>query len=573
MGGRPGFHHSKTQKPERTRFGKRTRTRPKLSPASSSPAQGQSSRRSSAPTAAAAPVNHVRLQKPRQALLFVRDRDTGRRFLVDGGSAVTLWPQSKPSRGSRPANITLTSASGNEIPTFGTTTREINLGGRLFTHQFICARVKQPILGRDFLADNRLVENYAGRFLTQIQTDLFIPADNQTRPTDSVNHVQVDRKVKQLFREFPQVTRVSSSGYSTLRPQHGIQHEIHTDGAQPSRARARPLFGKKLAAAKREFHAMEAAGIVTRSASSPWAVPLHMVQKPGSDSWRPCGDYRNLNNRTVTDSYVVPNLHSLNFQLKDKRVFSRLDLVKGYFQVPVAEASRAKTAVVTPFGTYQFNYMPFGLKNAGATFQRLMDSIFGDLDYVFIYLDDILISSGTAAEHDRPLQEVFRRLSQAGLAINETKSEFYKEQLEFLGHVISSSGIRLSPKHTAAVRDYPQPRSKEDVSKFLGLLNFFRSFLPAAAEMLQPLTGLMKKSATFTWGQEQQEAFHKAKKALLNAVTLQHPSPTAQVQVNTDTSATHVGAALLQREDEQQPWQQQKQQDHQQHTHTHTTTT
>ena len=99
------------------------------------------------------------------------------------------------------------------------------------------------------------------------------------------------------------------------------------------------------------------------------------------------------------------------------------------------------------------------------------------------------------------------------------------------------------------MRDYPQPKSKEDISKFLGLLNFFRSFLPEAAGVLQPLTGLMKKSATFTWGQEQQEAFQKA-----NAVTLQHPSPTAQVQVNTDASATHVGAALLQRENEQQEW-------------------
>ena len=497
----------------------------------------------------------MRLQKPRQALLFVRCRDTGRRYLVDGGSAVTLWPQSQPSRGSRPANLTLTSASGNEIPTFGTTTREINLGGRLFTHQFVCARVKQPILGRDFLADNRLVENYAGRFLTQIQTDLFIPADNQTRPTDSVNHVQVDRKVKQLLRDFPQVTRVSSSGYSKLRPQHGIQHEINTGGAQPSRSRARPLFGKKRAAALREFRAMEKAGIVTRSEGSPWAAPLHMVQKPGSDSWRPCGDFRNLNNRTVTDSYIVPNLHSLNFQLKDKRVFSRLDLVKGYFQVPVAEASRAKTAVVTPFGTFQFNFMPFGLKNAGATFQRLMDSIFGDLDYVFIYLDDILISSGTEAEHEKHLREVFRRLSKAGLAINKAKSDFFREELEFLGHVISSQGIRPSPKHTAAVRDYPPPKSKEDVSKFLGLLNFFRSFLPKAAGVLLPLTGMMKKTAVFTWGQEQQEAFQKAKEALLNAVTLQHPSPTAQVEVNTDASATHVGAVLLQREDKKQPWQ------------------
>ena len=109
-----------------------------------------------------------------------------------------------------------------------------------------------------------------------------------------------------------------------------------------------------------------------------------------------------------------------------------------------------------------------------------------------------------------------------------------------------ASGIRPSPKHTEAVRDYPPPRSKEDISKFLGLLNFFRSFLPEAAGILQPLTNLMKKSAVFTWGKEQQEAFQRAKQSLLNAVTLQHPSPTAQVQLNTDASATHVRAALLQ---------------------------
>ena len=122
--------------------------------------------------------------------------------------------------------------------------------------------------------------------------------------------------------------------------------------------------------------------------------------------------------------------------------------------------------------------MPFGLKNAGATFQRLMDSIFGDLNYVFVYLDDILISSENKEEHSRHLREVFKRLNKAGLAINIAKSEFLTLELKFLGHMVNASGIRLSPKHTAAIRDYPPPKSKEDISKFLGLLNFFRSFLP-----------------------------------------------------------------------------------------------
>ena len=156
----------------------------------------------------------------------------------------------------------------------------------------ICAKVKHPILGRDFLAENRLVENYAGRFLTQIQTDLFILAIDQTRPANNVNHVQADPRVQKLLKEYSRVTQVSSSGYSKLLPQHGVFHHIDTGEA---RSRAQPLFGKKRATAKREFKAMLKAGVVSRSAGSPWAAPLHMVKKPGTDSWRPCGDYRNLN--------------------------------------------------------------------------------------------------------------------------------------------------------------------------------------------------------------------------------------------------------------------------------------
>ena len=143
-----------------------------------------------------------------------------------------------------------------------------------------------------------------------------------------------------------------------------------------------------------------------------------------------------------------------------------------------------------------------------------MDSIFGDLDYVFIYLDDILISSGTEEEHEKHLREVFRRLSKAGLAINKAQvPNFFREELEFLGHVISSQGIRPSPKHTAAVRDYPQPKSKEDVSKFLGLLNFFRSFLPKAAGVLLPLTGMMKKTAVFHLGTRATRGFSEGQRS------------------------------------------------------------
>ena len=150
-----------------------------------------------------------------------------------------------------------------------------------------------------------------------------------------------------------------------------------------------------------------------------------------------------------------------------------------------------------------------------------MDHIFWNLDFVSVHLDDILISSGTEEEHCKHLREVFDRPHKGGLAINLPKFEFFASELEFLGHVIDASGIRPSPKHTAAVRDYPAPRLKEEISRFLGLLNFFRSYLPNAALLLQPLASLMKKSTLFVWGKRiKKKSFSQAKRALLNAITL-----------------------------------------------------
>ena len=145
----------------------------------------------------------------------------------------------------------------------------------------------------------------------------------------------------------------------------------------------------------------------------------------------------------------------------------------------------------------------------GATFQRLMDQIFGDFDFVYLY--DFLISSGTQEEHCKHLGKVWDRLSKAGLAINLPKSEFCTSELEFLRHVVDASGHQTLSKHTTVVRDYPAPHLKEDISRFLGLLNFCQSFLPNAGLLLQPLTSLMKKSAVFVWEKNQQNYFQQAK--------------------------------------------------------------
>ena len=221
---------------------------------------------------------------------------------------------------------------------------------------------------------------------------------------------------------------------------------------------------------------MEAAGIVRRS-NSPWSSPLHLVPKPGG-AWRPCGDYRRLNNATVPDRYNLPNLRDFSAQLAGKRIFSTIDLLKGYLQVDVDEESIPKTAIITPFGTWEFLRLPFGVKNAAATFQRLMDVVLQGLPFIFCYLDDILVASSTADQHMQDLRQVFERLRLNGLSINPAKCCWAAPSVKYLGHLVDAQGIRPLPKHVETIRQFQPPNSRESLSWFLGLLNFYRPFLP-----------------------------------------------------------------------------------------------
>jgi hypothetical protein len=204
-------------------------------------------------------------------------------------------------------------------------------------------------------------------------------------------------------------------------------------------AKARRLDPAKYQQAREEFRKLEQGGIIRRSDSA-WSSPLHMVLK-SDGTWRPCGDYRRLNNVTIHDRYPVPHIWDFTNSLFDCKIFSKLDLVKGYYQVPMEEKDIPKTAIVTPFGLFEFLYMPFGLKNAAQTFQRLMDKLFSALPFVFVYLDDILIASKSEAEHLIHLRAVFEVLTSNGLHINADKCVFGVPHVQFLGHAVSSSGV------------------------------------------------------------------------------------------------------------------------------------
>jgi hypothetical protein len=312
----------------------------------------------------------------------------------------------------------------------------------------------------------------------------------------------------------------------------------------PIASKFRRLDAAKLAAAKAEFAQLEKDGIVRRSCS-PWATPLHMVEK-ADGSWRPCGDYRRLNLVTVPDSYPIPNMMDFSAKISGCKFFTKIDLRKGYHQIEMNEDDIPKTAITTPFGLFEYTRMTFGLRNAGNTFQRLMDRVLGEVEPAFAYLDDVLISSPDAHQHELDVRQTLRALQAAGLVINADKCVFGATELDFLGHHITAEGITPLSSSIAAIRDYPRPSTTKQLQGFLGVVNFYRKFVPAAARTLKPLTdalrGKPRPSAAVEWSEERVAAFQAAKDALCNTVQLAHPDPAAELAIMVDASADHVGA-------------------------------
>ena len=329
-----------------------------------------------------------------------------------------------------------------------------------------------------------------------------------------------------------------------------VQMSIETGEATPKRqpVRRTPFAVREEVA--EQLRKMQDQGVIQPSCS-PWASPVVLVRKKDG-SLRFCIDYRGLNTVTKTDLFPLPRIDDLLDQLGRAKFFSTLDLAAGYWQVQVHPDSREKTAFITHQGLYEFTVMPFGLKNAPAVFQRLMQRVLMGLnpdqgpDFVSVYLDDILVFSETFEKHLEHLQQVIERLTVAGLKLKPSKCHFICQKVEYLGHLITPSGIHPNPNRVKAVREFPVPQSVREVRQFLGVASYYRRFIRGFAKTAQPLHALTQKGAPFEWTQSCQNAFEELKSHLTESPLLAYPDFDKSFILETDASVKGLGAVLSQ---------------------------
>ena len=484
--------------------------------------------------------------------LLVRDTCSGVDFLVDTGAQVSLVPPSfaqqyclpaLPSPAPPPA---LFAANGCPIAVHAVSRTSLCIAGVRYDVSFIVADVTRPILGADFLREhNLLVDLRGGRLVDPVNFRSVLGSPVTAHYVSPVLLPQ--NRFEQLLAEYPTVTTPT---FSAPVAAHGVQHHIETRGP-PVHCKVRRLNPERLRIAKEEFSAMQSLGIIRKSKSA-WASPLHLVPKAGG-KWRAVGDYRRLNNVTIPDRYPVPHLTDFTANLAGCRVFTKLDLIRGYHQIPVAPEDICKTAVLTPFGLWEYVKMNFGLRNGAQTLQRLMDEILRDLPFCFVYIDDILVASPDLTSHEDHVRQVLQRLSKFGMILRPEKCVFAVEQIEFLGHLVSPDGCRPLPSKVAAILEAPRPETKRELQGFIGSMNFYHRFVPHLSGTLGPLFAAVasarSRTSVLQWTPEMIDACEAAKHALADATLLVHPRPHAVLALSTDASDVGIGAVLEQLQD------------------------
>ena len=509
----------------------------------------------------------------------IKDKNSQRWFLVDTGAAVTVFPRKWHKTGQLDGQRTLKTVSGSFIKTYGTATVKFNFG-KQYLHEAIIADVEEPIVGWDFITKFKLSINWDKdkcylvdpkkphpQELRLQKTDLSrlslavvdtsFKAYSQAKCMEIADTIQpIPAVYKNLLEKHSAIQKVNF----TTNPKHGVVHTIDTGDNHPCKAKLRPILADspKFKDGRKSWAELEKLGIVEKiKAGEPvhWSSPLHLAPK-ADGTLRPCGDYRSLNDKTLLDHFPLPSLRHFADRLKSAKIFSKIDLLKSYHQIPLTDDSAAKTTVLTPWGAYKFRRLAMGLRNAAQSFQRMMAAVLDGLPGVFCYLDDILVFSRSEKEHLATIDDLFSRLADAGLTISLKKCQFGREKINFLGYEVDGQSIKPLPKKIEAISKFPAPSRPKDLLGFLGAVNFYRRCLPniagkTPAQILKPLyfiaTKVPPRKFKSFWNDNNLETDFQAAKKLLEAATaLVHPDPSAPLALVCDASKSAIGGCLQQ---------------------------
>ena len=392
-------------------------------------------------------------------------------------------------------------------------------------------------------------------------------------PSDVETHRKVDLKDAKIKEEtngkFHDLCNRFDSNFSKSSGDIGktllIEMDIDTGNSPPITSRPYTLPLKHYEWVRKEISTLERAGIITKSIS-PWASPVVIVPKksaPGEPPQRRmCVDFRKLNKtqpevhnmnggKGCISLVPLPKIDELYAKLQGYKIFSTLDLRSGYYHIGLSHNAKPKTAfVISGMGKYEFNRVPFGLAQAPAHFQKLINEVLTDCNFAMGYLDDIIIFSKTKEEHLEHLETIFNRLREAGLKLKLQKCSFFKKHIQYLGHLISDEGIQPLLEKLESIAKMPTPKNAKQVKQFLGLVGYYRKFIPRFADLSRILTKLTRKDQEFKWTPECDKCFHMLKDYLQEAPILRYPDPAASYTLYTDASKYTYAGVLTQRQDD-----------------------
>lgn len=463
-------------------------------------------------------------------------------FEIDSGSAVSVISKSTYNSNFKrlPLSVTkkrLFSYTGENIETIGVVALPISYLGRTHTLDVYVVRADgPPLLGRDFIREFNLELAPAAATAAAEPTKARVHVVYQQTPCESDTSIG-----KELCKMFPKVFSGNLGAFNKYK----IDLHLKPD-AQPIFFKARPVPYALRGKLDEELDRLLTLGILKPVEHSDYASPVVPVLKKNG-SLRLCADYSvTINKQLIIDQYPLPTVNDLLAKLHGGVQFSKIDLSMAYNQFILNEESQKLTCINTHRGLFNFTRLVFGLSSAPAIFQRAMECLLSGIDGIIFLLDDILITGSNRHEHKQRLTTVLQRLNDAGLTVQMSKCEFFKDEIAYLGHVIDKHGVRKSPDKVKAILQAPKPTNIIQLQSFLGLTNYYRNFVPDASSILSPLYDLLNKNKKWEWTHRHNDAFVRIKNILASDRTLAHFDPNAKLILTVDASPTGLGAVLSQ---------------------------